>query len=306
MRVAALDLGSNTFLCLIAEVDSTGKISILSDLAEVVRLGEGVAVTGVISEEALQRASRCLERFKAEITKFNPEKIRAVSTAAARNAKNKNDLFQIFERANIPLEIIHGNSEAELTFKGAISGNLSAKKKLIIDIGGGSTELIVGSPSGILYKKSFEVGVVKLREKFIHQFPIGPDIQELIEKEISDSIKEAVVIDDSDDIEIIAVAGTPTTLAAVVLGGFDVQKIEGFRFTLDQLLHWQKKMCLLSPIEIEQQFKVPPGRSDVIAVGIMILVNVLQLIQRDSIAVSTRGLRYGVATHLALEELPNA
>ncbi len=304
MRVAALDLGSNTFLCLIAEVDSSGKMSVVSDLAEVVRLGQGVATSGEISAEALQRASMCLERFKAEIKKCSPDKILAVATAAARKANNRDDLIRILERFNIPLEIVSGNREADLTFKGAISGIRSGSKKLIVDIGGGSTELILGSDQGIIYKRSFEIGVVMLREKHISCFPINSETSAQIEKEIRETLQDSNLIENEEGIEVIAVAGTPTTLAAVVLGGFDANKIEGFRFNLAQLIQWQKKLIVLTPSQIEEKFNVPKGRSDVIAVGVMILVNVLKTLGCDTLTVSTRGLRYGVAEELFLMPFP--
>lgn len=134
MRVAALDLGSNSFLCLIADVSPQGGVTVVSDLVDVVRLGEGVAESGYFSAEALSRAKQCLQSFSQEIHKYSPKKILAVATAATRMAKNRRELFAIGADLGIPIEVISGDDEADLTFLGTAA--FESLKQLIIDIGG--------------------------------------------------------------------------------------------------------------------------------------------------------------------------
>lgn len=300
MKVAALDLGSNTFLCLIASRNSSGQLQIHEDQTEVVRLGQGLAKTGNIDTEALVRANQCLQRYALLIQKHQPDKVLAVATAAARKASNGAELIKIAENNKIPIKVISGIEEAELTFKGTISHLPNPERsKLIIDIGGASTEIIVGSISkGITYKKSFEIGVVKLKEAFVSHFPIDSSIILKIKNEIKRVFSEIETENWGNDLDIIAVAGTPTTLAAAAIGQFDPVKVEGFQFSSEELKHWSEKLMLLTPKEIESQFGVSSGRSDVLFVGNLILSGVLEAIKGSKLKVSVRGLRYGVAMSL--------
>ena len=310
MRFATLDLGSNTFLCLIAEVTNQGQIVLLEDAVEVVRLGQGVAQNGFFAEEALLRASSCLKRFADLIQKHKPDVVLGAATAAARSVSNGIELVKIAQALGIPLEIISGDREAELTFAGAISGSQdrnpkpdivesSSRLSLVIDIGGGSTEIILGNNKQILYKKSFNVGVVKLRERHIKQFPVPPETQSELNNEIKTVFNELQSLHfDKPSIDVIAVAGTPTTLAAAAIGKFDPNKIDGFTFTLFQLKEWMNRLSPLIPSEIERQWCVPSGRSDVLFVGVMILIGVLEALELPTLKVSTRGLRYGLLFEL--------
>lgn len=331
MRIAALDLGSNTFLCLIADIDQQGHLTIIKDLVEVVRLGQGVAQSGQFSAESLARAQTCLQRFAHEIQIQKLDYVVGVATAAARSVSNGDALLKICEEVQIPLDIISGDREAELTFAGALSAiehplssplSRSAAEvsrshqpasplipQIVIDIGGGSTEIILGTSQELLFKKSFNIGVVKLKEKHVSQFPISIETQKLMQNEIHQTFSEIQkslqpkamnpLIENRNfsfkrAIDIIAVAGTPTTLAAAVIGKFDPQKIDGFIFSREQLLEWKTHLSALTPETIEENFQVPKGRSDVLAVGVMILFGALEALNAHQLQVSTRGLRFGL------------
>ncbi len=172
MKVAALDLGSNTFLCLIAEVTANGIEKIYHDAVEVVRLGQGLSQSKNFHPDALARADLCFKKFSEIIKEQKPEKILAMATSAARDAENKSQLFELGQKYNIPIEIIPGDQEADITYQGAVSG-LKAQKQnyLILDIGGGSTEFIFGEDQKRLAGKSFDIGCVRLTEKFISAQP---------------------------------------------------------------------------------------------------------------------------------------
>ncbi len=128
MKVAALDLGTNTFLCLIAEGSRNGISKVHKDLAQVVRLGQGVDKTGEFHPDALVRARQCLSEFKKEIDKHNVDRILAMATSAARDAKNGQELFRIGEDLGIPIEIIPGEDEARITYQGATAGGADTAK----------------------------------------------------------------------------------------------------------------------------------------------------------------------------------
>lgn len=302
MKMAALDLGSNTFLCLIAEVVNNKIGEVYSDSVEIVRLGQGLDKTNKFHDEALLRADGCLERFKKIISDTNPEKILAMATSAARDATNKEELFKICKKHNIPIEIISGDQEAKITYLGAISGvdfQNQNKNLMVIDIGGGSTELIFGKNQNIVLGNSANIGCVRLTEKFITKQPISDEemfsAKKFIEENIL-SLKLKLPSDIKID-QMIAVAGTPTTLVAAELGGFDIKKIDGFILDQKKLKSWCEK---LKNTSIEEKIKIgiPAGRADVIYIGSLILLSTLELFELEQLSVSTRGVRYGIALEM--------
>ncbi len=306
MKVAALDLGSNTFLCLICEVEASSWTTsespnlnitkIYADEVEVVRLGQGLQTTKKFHPDAIARADLCLQKFKKVIDHYKPENILAMATAAAREAENKELLFEVCKKHGIPLEIIPGEKEAQITYEGATSSMASNKKRLVLDIGGGSTEFILGEAQKILFKQSFPIGCVKLTERFISRQPTTNNEIEACQKEIQKTLS-TLSINNAD--EVLAVAGTPTTLAAVEIGGnFDPQKIDGYQLTLASLQKWIQRLQPLS-IEEKQSLGFPPGRADVILVGVLILIETLKKFQLNTITVSTQGVRYGIALEMA-------
>ncbi len=305
MKVAALDLGTNTFLLLIAELDAAGKMQILHDEAVVVRLGENVHQSGVLSAAALLRAENCLQSFKKTIDRFHVSKVLAQATSAARDAKNGSELFAIGKKYDIPIEIIAGNEEAEISFKGASSALLEKKEFhnkniLVIDIGGGSTELILGSlQKGIQLGKSLNIGSVRLTEMFIHQQPTVVSEVEKLEKHIQNSLA-ALPADLKIDI-LLAVAGTPTTLVALDYPKFDAEKVEGRTLTLEKLQQWKNLWESTSVEEKKQKWKLG-GRADVILAGTLILISVLKYFNFAECLVSTRGVRFGIAYKLLQEK----
>ena len=306
MKVAALDLGSNTFLCLIAEVTVSGIAKVYSDHAEVVRLGQGLINSKNFHPEALKRADECLKKFSKIIEEQKPEKILAMATSAARDAINKEELFLIAKKYKIPIEIIAGESEAAITYQGAVSGLKNYSENLmVLDVGGGSTEFIFGRGKNLIKGKSYDIGCVRLTEKFITQQPTPEKEIQLIIGAVDIEIKKARAIMPKKFSlnRIVAVAGTPTSLAAAELGFFDTTKIDGYELTRTSLERW---LVLLSTASVAEKIKmgVPEGRADVILVGVVILIRTLHLFGLNELMVSTRGVRYGVALELGRRFLP--
>ncbi len=298
MKVAALDLGSNTFLCLICDV-SQGQIgTIYSDEVEVVRLGQGLSSSKKLHPDALARAKKTLTHFAGSIAKHKPEKILAMATSAARDAENKEELFKICKDLHIPLEIISGDQEAQITYFGSISGMKSLDTKtLVVDIGGRSTEFIVGRGSNLLSGHSQNIGCVRLTEQYIFQQPTSPQDVENCKSEILKVVQESKQKINLNVDQILAVAGTPTALVAAELGGFDPAKIDGYKLKVKKLNEWLSKLAVAS-VEEKQNMGIPAGRADVILVGVLILLATLEVFCKDELIVSTRGVRYGVAIYL--------
>ncbi|MCB0355964.1 MAG: Ppx/GppA family phosphatase, partial [Bdellovibrionales bacterium] len=293
MRVAALDLGSNTFLLLIAELDQQGRVQrVLIDECVVTRLSEGVNKTQRLGDQALQRAEKCLSQFSKIIKQHKVEKIQAVATSAARDAENSSLFFALAEKYKIPIEIISGQKEAELTYFGAL-GASPEKYTSVIDIGGGSTEIIGDTGSGIK-AKSINIGSVRLTEKFISQHPVPKAELTQLQDYIKDQLQQ-----NREDLPaktniLVAVAGTPTTLAAMDLQiEFAADQVEAYILTRERLSYWIDKLAAM-PISERLQVKgLSVGREDVIIAGMSILLMTMQFLHCEKVIVSTKGVRYG-------------
>ena len=298
MKLASLDLGSNTFLCLVSEIENQKVTKIYSDEVEMVRLGQGLSASKKFHPDALIRAKNTLTNFRKTLDREKPEAILAMATSAARDAENKEELFKICKDLNIPLEIIPGEKEAEITYRGAVSGLKTAGSRLVVDIGGGSTEFIFGEDQKILAGKSLDIGCVRLTEKFISVQPTPQAEIDKLQNFIREQLQQIIKLAPQMPKEILAVAGTPTTIAQVELGGFDAAKIDGYVLTEQGLETWLKKLTGLSVAE-KIALGYPEGRADVIIVGVITLLETLKAFNLKELTVSTRGVRYGVALELA-------
>lgn len=299
MKVAALDLGTNTFLCLIAEGTEKGITKVHKDLAQVVRLGQGVDKTGEFHPDALSRARHCLTEFKKEIDLHKVDRILAMATSAARDAKNGRELFKIGEDLGIPIEIIPGEDEARITYQGATAGASDDQKtSLVVDVGGGSTELISGRGQKILFGESLNIGGVRLTEKFISSQPVPQNERQSLKHYISTQIQSVLSEIQKEKIDqIIAVAGTPTSLVAIEVGGFDEKKVDGFFLSKDRLAYWVEEFANTTVEEKKTKYQLG-GRADIIYAGASILLAVIEALNLPGMIVSTKGVRYGVALEM--------
>jgi exopolyphosphatase / guanosine-5'-triphosphate,3'-diphosphate pyrophosphatase len=298
MKVAALDLGTNTFLCLIVEGDKTGIKKVLSDQATVVRLGQGVDKTGSFHPDALARAKVCLTEFKKEIDRHQVDRILAMATSAARDATNGQELFKIGEDLGIPIEIIPGADEARITFAGATEGGLRGTDNyIVIDVGGGSTEFIVGNSDNLQFSKSLNIGCVRMTEKYITAQPLSQTERLFIEDAVNEQLRTIThEIEKYPAKEVLAVAGTPSAIAVAELGGkFDPEKVHGFILDQAKLKKWCDTLANTSVQEKIDKYKIEAGRADVLFVGATILYQFLLQLNKQSMKVSIKGVRYGVA-----------
>ena len=294
MRVAALDLGSNTFLCLIADVEGGRIVRVVHDVARTVRLGQEVNRTGCFHPDALARADQCLREFRQLIDECGVEKTFAGATAAARSVTNGEELLKIGNSHGFPIQIISGEREAELSYTGAWSSFGDEKTRLVVDIGGGSTELIVGRGSRILSATSLPLGGVRQTEKHITAQPV-PEIEgQNLRTEVEGILLPALNRMDGQMIEeVVAVAGTPTAIAAVELGGFDAAKVDGYWIEVERLRRWCDIFSSTSVEEKREKYGLG-GRADIIYVGATILERIISQLGCTGFRVSARGLRYGL------------
>ncbi len=299
MRAAAIDIGTNSTRLLIAEKNKGG-INILNRSLEITRLGEGVDKSLLLNEKAVKRVLRALNNFREKLLKYNVKNIKIVGTSALRDVKNAEVLSErMKEKFGMELEIISGEKEAELNYKGAAAD--LENKFLLLDIGGGSTEFIWPKKDRKLQDslifKSLDIGCVRMTERFVkNPALILPDREaESIAKYTSNLLKENE-INISSDFFIRGVGGTITTLAAIKLSleKYDSSQIESIRLTTDDLFSIYSKLKNVSLNKREKITGLQPKRADIITAGVIILITVLKHLDVNKISVSDRDILYGL------------
>lgn len=290
MRVAAIDIGTNTALLLIVEGDEHS-FTIVQEEHEIPRLGEDVDKTQKISAGAIQRLDAVLARYHEIIISSAIDAIDAVGTSALRDADNGADVIEhIRSMYEIPLRLISGDEEARLTYLGAVS-NLQTDSQLfgVIDIGGGSTEIALGKGKDYAIGRSMDVGAVRLTERTASRAEREKYIRQALVQTFNTFPLPS---------QLVAVAGTPTSIAAIKLGLqiFDRDTINGTQVTLVELEPIVELLYSISAEELANRYPViNKGRADILPSGALILYEAMKYLQLSSFTASTRGLRYGVA-----------
>ena len=298
-RVAAYDCGTNSLRLLIADVSAeTGELVELVREMRIVRLGQDVDRTGRISDEALARTAAALEEYAPVVSHFAPTRIRFCATSAARDASNAAEFAAVVkELVGVDPEVITGEEEARASYDGATRTFPDvAEPVLVVDIGGGSTELILGDRDGVLAEHSLDIGSVRLTERHLHDDPAAPDQVDAARRDI-DAMLDSCRVDPAEAATVIGVAGTVTTVAAGALGLSSYQRdrihhadlpVEKVRATVDELV----------AMTVEQRLALGymhPGRADVIAAGALILERVLERSRVTSVRVSESDILDGIA-----------
>jgi exopolyphosphatase/guanosine-5'-triphosphate,3'-diphosphate pyrophosphatase len=214
-----------------------------------------------------------------------------------RDAKNGRDFLEyMHQKLGLEIEILTGDEEALWTYGGAISGFPDRNRAFaVLDIGGGSTELTVGEGFQIVERKSVDIGCVRLTEKYLHHTPpLASEITAML-SHINEAI-ESFPRFDTGAAQLVGVAGTVTTLAAVELGlsSYDAARISGFMLTREMIQRSFDEFKVMTQVELQTAMNIDPGRADIILVGIGILKRLTETRNIASLKVSERGLRYGV------------
>ena len=277
-RVAAIDCGTNSIRLLIADINGDNFQEITREM-EIVRLGQGVDATGKFDPEAIERTLTATSRYAEIIASKGVEKIRFCATSATRDASNR-DLFidGVREILGIEPEVIPGTEEAELSFIGATKGLTHTESPyLVVDIGGGSTEFVLGDYE-VKYAKSVNIGCVRMSERHLNKAPQDPLAVQKAIQDIEDAIAEAAYIVPIKEAKtLIAVAGTATTVAAAALGlsEYDRHSIHLSRIPAAKVFEVAQMFSLMSREEIAALGYMHPGRVDVIAAGSLVLARVM-------------------------------
>ncbi|MDA0260028.1 MAG: Ppx/GppA phosphatase family protein [Actinobacteria bacterium] len=277
-RVAAIDCGTNSIRLLIADITGDNFQEITREM-EIVRLGQGVDATGKFDPEAIERTLTATKKYAEIIASKGVEKIRFCATSATRDASNR-ELFidGVREILGIEPEVIPGTEEAELSFIGATKGLTHTESPyLVVDIGGGSTEFVLGD-SEVKYAKSVNIGCVRMSERHLNKAPQDPLAVQKAIQDIDDAIAEAAYIVPIKEAKtLIAVAGTATTVAAAALSlsEYDRHLIHLSRIPAAKVFEVAQMFSLMSREEIAALGYMHPGRVDVIAAGSLVLSRVM-------------------------------
>lgn len=304
-RVAAIDMGTNSTRLLVADVTGSGAAATVvthERLMRITRLGQGVDASRRLHPDAIGRVVDCVRDYAAVIERLGATRVRAVATSAARDAANRDELFGPLRTIlGIEPEVIAGTEEAELSFLGATAGVQAEGPFLVVDIGGGSTEVVLGRdrPEGAV---SLDVGCVRLTEQFLHSDPPAPE-----ELSAAVSVTRDFLADVDREIPgaagartLIGLAGTVSAMASVEQGlaRYDRDRIHGFRLTREAAEDVFRTLATESVAERLHNPGLEPERADVIVGGAIVLVCVLRHWGFPELLVSESDILDGIVRRL--------
>lgn len=295
---AGIDIGSNSIRLIIAEVENNKIKNIIYQEKATTRLATNINKTGILAEEPFKKSIDVLAEFRKALDKYNVAKIKTVATSAVREARNGEEFIKAAENAGIEISIISGKEEGMLEYLGVCSGFDAGSQPLILDVGGGSSEIIYMQENNELHTESHKIGVVKMADMF--DFQNGNN--ETLEKckaYIKDFFKNVTIPNNIQNF--IATAGTATTLAAIdmEMTEYDFNKVNGYKISKEKVIKILNKVYS-TPYNKRLEIKgMDKGREDLIIPGILIILEILSKTSIDIITVSDFGLREGAVVRAA-------
>lgn len=295
---AGIDIGSNSIRLIIAEIENNKIKNIIYQEKATTRLATNIDKTGILSDEPFTKSINVLAGFKKALDKYNVTKIKTVATSAVREAKNGEEFIKAAKNEGIEISIISGKEEGMLEYLGVCSGLDAGSHPLILDVGGGSSEIIYMQENKELHTESHKIGVVKMADIF--NFQSGSN--ETLEKcsaYIKDFFKNITIPNNIENF--IATAGTATTLAAIdmEMTEYDFNKVNGYRIQKEKVIEILNKVYS-TPYNKRLEIKgMDKGREDLIIPGILIILEILGKTNLNIITVSDFGLREGAVVRAA-------
>jgi exopolyphosphatase/guanosine-5'-triphosphate,3'-diphosphate pyrophosphatase len=304
MRVAVVDIGTNSTRLLVADVDGDRVTDELERHSEVTRLGTGVDANGALDDEAMGRVYKTLDEYRELIDRHGGERCLAVLTSAVRDAANGQEFARTVEEGyRLEPHILTGDDEARLTFLGATSERDpdDPTSTLVVDIGGGSTEMVIGSSHEPTFHVSNQAGVVRQTERHLHSDPptsserdaVAHDVRGILSAGVPESYRRAVQ-------HAIAVAGTATSLASIAqeLEPYDPDKVEGYALSIEDCRQILERLAALTVAERREVRGLHPDRAPTIVAGVIIMLETLSLFGLGEIEVSEHDILRGAALGL--------
>jgi exopolyphosphatase/guanosine-5'-triphosphate,3'-diphosphate pyrophosphatase len=302
MRVAVVDMGTNSTRLLVADVTDDGRLTERERRTRVTRLGDRLDQTGMLGDEAMERVLGTLAEYRAVIEQEGAERAVAVLTSAVRDAANGEDFLARVRAQSDGLDarVIAGDEEARLTFRGATSERTSgdATPTLVIDVGGGSTELVVGSGDEVSFHVSTQAGVVRHTERHLATDPpteselraLADDVREIYAEAVPGSVRRTPRAG-------IAVAGTATSLGAIDLDleHYAPDVVHGHVVSLMTCRRILERLAALPEAERREVRGLHPDRAPTIVAGVVMVIEALELFGLDAVAVSDHDILRGAA-----------
>jgi exopolyphosphatase/guanosine-5'-triphosphate,3'-diphosphate pyrophosphatase len=286
VRVGVVDLGTNSTRLLVADVED-GHVEEVERRTVITRLGEGVDERRKLLPLPMTRVRNALSDYRRELERLGAERVLTIATSSVRDAENGEAFLGEIEWSyGFTTRLLSGDEEAALTFRGVSDGRPLDSQTLVLDVGGGSTELILDGAY-----TSLDIGSVRLTERFLHSDP--PTGNEL------SAAAGAVALPDLQPASAIGVAGTVTTLAALELGGYDKDRVHSYRIAREAV---DRQLGRLASLPLSQRRELPglePERAPVILGGVVIVQQVLDRYGLDAIEASERDLLHGAALEAA-------
>ncbi|MCK9250678.1 MAG: Ppx/GppA family phosphatase [Solirubrobacteraceae bacterium] len=300
MRLAAVDLGSNSTRLLIADLDDAGRLTDVERRSTVTRLGHGVDRNGRLDPAAVDRVAEELVIVRALLDRHGVERAVGVMTSAVRDAEDGGRFeAMVRDRFAIDARTISGTREAELTYRGATAGrdDPAGARIAVVDIGGGSTEIIVGDDRGIAFSTSVQAGVVRHGERFLAHDPPESDELVALAGDARGRFAAAVPPEHRTGVDtVIAVAGTATTCATIDLeiSAYDPDRVHGYRLPLARV---DELLAYLSSMDVDERARVTgldPSRAPTIVPGCVLLAEVVRLFDVRELEASDHDILRGI------------
>ena len=306
MRVAVIDMGTNSTRLLVADVED-GRVREVARDSTVTRLGRGVDTSGQLANEAIEDVCAVVARYIGVYEELGADRVDAVATSAVRDADNREMfLAELRERFAIDARILDGATEARLTYLGAWADRHAQERTLVVDIGGGSTELVVGEGREVSAYASLQVGTVRHTERHIaHDPPIAAELEALAD-DVHALIDEALAGTALPRADVgIGVAGTPTSLAAIEqqLDPYDAELVHGYRLSLASIQRMLSELAVMPLAERLEVTGLHRGRAPTIVAGVVILIQVMRAFGLTEIEVSEHDILWGAALEAAVAPL---
>ena len=305
-RVAAIDCGTNSIRLLIADVDpDRATLTDVDRLMEIVRLGQGVDTTGRLAPEALDRTLKALSGYAALIAERGAEAVRMVATSATRDAANAGEFVRrVTEILGTGPEVLSGDEEARLSFLGATAelGPQVASPYLVVDIGGGSTEFVLGAGSEVTSALSVNIGCVRMTERHLRADPPSAAQVTAATADIDAAIaRAAAVVDATQARTLVGLAGSVTTVAGIALDlpGYDPERLHHAQLSAAQVHEVTTRLLAQTRADRARIPVMHPGRIDVIGAGALILDRIMTRLGFADVLVSEHDILDGIAWSIA-------
>jgi exopolyphosphatase/guanosine-5'-triphosphate,3'-diphosphate pyrophosphatase len=309
MRYAVFDLGSNSIKCLMAETRAGGNVRVLFEESIGTRLAENLIDTAELKPEAIARTLDALRYLRAQAEKLGIERFRAVATSAVRDSRNRREFLRAArEVLGFSVRLISGTEEGETIFSGVMADpHWRGRDIFILDIGGGSAEWVQGRHGRLEKRLSLPFGAVRLRERFLHEYPVASDTADLLVETIRSQLAQPLAHYHLGTRRLVGTGGTITCLVAIhkEMPHFDPRKIDHCSLTLEQIRDLMHSFTGCTLEQLRKRAGLPEKRADLIIPGTAVVLATMQHLGVKRLNVSVRGLRYGVLTAAIREEEPS-